>query len=61
MCLLIENPIEGGFLQDQGRPFGKAQARTREALVEAMGKALDAVIVSDARGFIEHCGYRTPV
>jgi hypothetical protein len=36
----------------------KAQARTREALLEAMGQALDAVTASDARGFFEHRGYR---
>ena len=36
----------------------KAGARTREALVEALGAALDAVTVRDARGFLEHCGYR---
>ena len=35
----------------------RAGARTREALVEAMGRALDAVTPQDARGFFEHCGY----
>ena len=54
------NPIEEAFSNIKGI-LRKAQARTREALVEAMGKALDAVTVSDARGFFEHCGYRTPV
>ena len=39
----------------------KAQARTGEALVEAMAKAPYAVTVSDVRGFFEHCGYRTVV
>ncbi len=29
-----------------------AEARIREALVEAMGKALDAGIVRDVRGFL---------
>ena len=37
----------------------KAEARTREALIEAMGRALDAVMDRDARGFFGHCGYRT--
>ncbi len=37
----------------------KAEARTREALVEAMGRALDALTSRDARGFFGHCGYRT--
>ena len=32
-------------------------ARAKEALVEAIGKALDAVGASDARGFFTHCGY----
>jgi hypothetical protein len=36
----------------------KAEARTREDLVEAMGKALDAVTAQDAVGFYAHCGYR---
>ena len=54
------NPIEEAFSKIKGI-LRKAKARTREALVEAMGKALDAVTVSDARGFFEHCGYRTVV
>ncbi len=36
----------------------RAGARTHEALIEAMGRALDAVTASDARGFFEHRGYR---
>jgi hypothetical protein len=36
----------------------KAGARTREALLEAMGEALDAVTASDVRRFFEHRGYR---
>jgi len=36
----------------------KAGARTREALIEAMGRALEAVTAQDARGFFGHCGYR---
>ena len=35
----------------------KTEARSRKALVEAMGKALDAVTARDARRFFEHCGY----
>ena len=30
----------------------------REALVEAMGRALDSVTSEDARGFFRHRGYR---
>lgn len=32
-------------------------ARTKEALVESIGKALDAVGAQDARGFFTRCGY----
>jgi hypothetical protein len=28
------------------------------ALIEAMGRALDAVTAEDTQGFFEHCGYR---
>ncbi len=35
----------------------KAEARTREALIGAMGRALDAVSARDAQGFFKHCGY----
>jgi transposase len=35
----------------------KAGARSREALVKAMGAALAAVGASDARSVFEHCGY----
>jgi hypothetical protein len=38
----------------------KVGARSREALIEAMGKALDAITSWDAKGFFEHCGYRSP-
>lgn len=36
----------------------KAEARTREALLEAMGTAISMLTAQDARGFFEHCGYR---
>jgi len=51
------NPIEEAFSKIKGI-LRKAEARSREALVEAMGRALDAVTSRDARGFFEHCGYR---
>ena len=53
------NPIEEAFAKLKAL-LRRAGARTREALVEAMGRALEAVTVSDARGFFEHRGYRTP-
>ncbi len=54
------NPIEEAFSKIKGL-VRKAEARTREALVEAIGSALSAVTAEDVRGFFEHCGYRIPV
>jgi transposase len=51
------NPIEEAFSKLKAL-LRKAGARTREALMEAMGRALDAVTVDDARGYFEHRGYR---
>jgi transposase len=51
------NPIEQAFSKVKGL-MRKAEVRTREALVEAMGRALDAVTVRDVRAFFAHCGYR---
>ncbi len=52
------NPIEEAFSKVKGL-MRRAEARTREGLVEAMGRALDAVTTRDARGFFEHRGYPT--
>ena len=52
------NPIEEAFSKVKGL-LRRAEARTREALVEAMGEALGAVSARDARGFFEHGGYRS--
>ena len=54
------SPIEEAFAKIKGI-LRKAEARSREALVEVMGAALSAVTAQDARGFFEHCGYRQPV
>ena len=51
------NPIEEAFAKIKGL-LRKAGARSREALIEAMGRALEAVTVSDARGFFKHRAYR---
>lgn len=51
------NPIEEAFSKIKGL-LRKAEARTREALIEAMGKAISTVTARDIRGFFEHCGYR---
>jgi transposase len=52
------NPIEQAFAKVKGL-LRKAGARTREALIEAMGAALLAVSARDASNFLGHCGYRT--
>ena len=54
------NPIEEAFAKIK-RLVRKAEARTKEALVEAIGSALSAVSSGDAQSFFEHCGYRMPV
>jgi hypothetical protein len=51
------NPIEEVFSKVKWLTR-KAGARTREALIGAMGKALEAVTAQDARGYFGHCGYR---
>ena len=54
------NPIEEAFSKIKGL-MRKAEARSREALLEAMGMAISALSARDARGFFEHCGYRATV
>jgi transposase len=54
------NPIEEAFSKIKCL-MRKAEARSREALLEAMGKAISALSAEDARGFFEHCGYRVMV
>ncbi len=51
------NPIEEAFAEIKNL-LRKAAARSKEALVGAIGAALSAVTVADARGFFEHAGYR---
>jgi transposase len=55
------NPIEEAFSKIKGLLLRKAEARSREALLEAIGTALSVITDRDARGFFEHCGYRTMV
>ena len=50
------NPIEEAFAKIKNL-LRKAAARTKEALVEAIGAALSAISAQDARGFFEHAGY----
>jgi transposase len=40
------------------RVLRRAEARSREALIEAVGVALAAVSSRAARGFFQHRGYR---
>jgi transposase len=54
------NPIEEAFSKIK-QLVRKAEARTREALVEAIGRGISMVTTEDARGFFSHCGYSTPV
>ena len=53
------NPIED-TLSKVKQLLRKIGARTKGALVEAMGRALAAVSTQDVQGFFAHCGYRTP-
>ena len=50
------NPIEEAFSKVKAL-LRKAAARTREALVQAMGAALSSVTPQDAAGWFSHCGY----
>jgi transposase len=50
------NPIEEAFAKIKNL-LRRAAARTKEALIEAIGAALSAVSAEDARGFFEHAGY----
>ena len=50
------SPIEEAFSKVKAL-LRCAAARTREALVEAIGRALDAVTARDAQGWFAHCGY----
>jgi transposase len=50
------NPIEEAFSKIK-HLVRKAGARVREALVEAIGRALAAVTIEDATGWFAHAGY----
>jgi transposase len=51
------NPIEEAFSKIK-RCLGKVGARSKEALVEALGAALSAVTPEEIWGYFEHAGYR---
>jgi transposase len=50
------NPIEQAFAQIKTH-LRSAAARTFDALVTAIGQALDTVTSTDAHGYFAHCGY----
>ena len=54
------NPIEEAFSKMKNL-IRKAEARSKEALLEAIAAAISAVSAEDVRGFFEHCGYVTKV
>jgi len=53
------NPIEEALSKIK-QILRKMSARTKDALIEAMDVALEAVSARDAGGFFASCGYRTP-
>jgi transposase len=53
------NPIEEA-LSKVKHLLRKIGARTKEALIKAMGRTLAAVSAQDVRGHFVHCGYRAP-
>ena len=50
------NPIEPAFAKVK-QALRRAGARPFDALVAAIGEALDAVTATDAHGFFTHCGF----
>ncbi len=50
------SPIEEAFSKPKAL-LRRAKARTKEALVEAIGLALGAITPEDAKGWFGHCGY----
>jgi hypothetical protein len=51
----------GSLLKESKGALRKAGARTREALIEALGAAISALTARDARSFFEHGGYHLPI
>lgn len=50
------SPIEEAFSKVKS-VLRRQGARTRDALQEAIGQALDLITAHDARGWFRHCGY----
>ena len=53
------NPIEEALSKIK-HILRKIRARTKEALIEAMGRALASVSAEDVGGFFVNCGYGAP-
>ena len=53
------SPIEAAFSKLKAL-VRRAQARTYEALENAIAMALDQITAADARGYFGHCGYQLP-
>jgi transposase len=53
------NPIEEAFAKVK-HILREIAARAKGTLIEAMGRALEAVSTEDVRGFFVHCGYHPP-
>jgi transposase len=51
------NPIEEAFSKIKAM-LRRVGARTKDALVDALGEALSAVSDRDAQGYFDHAGYR---
>jgi transposase len=54
------SPIEEAFSKVKS-VLRRTGARTREALQEAIGQALDLVKAHDVCGWFRHCGYPPPI
>jgi transposase len=50
------SPIEEAFSKLKAH-LRREKARTKEALLEAIGRALDAITPEDVKGWFGHCGY----
>jgi transposase len=50
------SPIEEAFSKLKAL-LRREKARTKEALLEAIGRALDAITPEDVKGWFGHCGY----
>ena len=53
------SPIEEAFSKLKTL-LRRAAARTKEALLDAIGSALSEITSSDARGYFTHCGFLLP-